>query len=261
MADFQGYPIIDDSFRSDNVEHGKGYEGRDLDKYPRGGLKCARMVSKPKIDEKTVRELIKEKDEKKSWITDESDRRGRRRKNQASTNFCWGNAGCGGMELCILMEGGPLLDLSAAYACCGVNGGRNQGGSGISWVEWAHENGVCTSQFWQTNMVASPSRATADAKANAMKHKLELLNEFDPGDYDSINASIVMDEPVTVGIPAWSHEILITRLTIDSRGNIKRIFDNSWGDDWGNKGRGILDGRMDVFDEAAAIVAVSLSST
>lgn len=259
MADWQGYTVCDGSASSFSSDHGRGYEGRDLDKYPRGGLKCAKMVDRPQIDPKLFKEIIKEKDAKGKWINIESDRRKRRRKNQSRTNYCWNNAGTGGCELRILMQGGPLLNLSAAYAGSMITGGSNVGGSGIVFVKWAHEHGVPTTEFWAENKISG--RDDDVARKNAACHKIELYNEFDPQDHDAIAASILCDSPVTIGIPSWGHEVDITQLAWDdSAGRVKFIFDNSWGDDWGKNGRGVLEGSYLRWDEAGSIVAVTVSA-
>lgn len=259
MADFQGYPIIDEAFNSSDPDHGRGYMGRDLSEFPLGGLKCARMISKPAIDPACFKELIAEKDAKKLWIFDNCDVAGRHCKDQNGTNYCWGNAPCGIMEVQILMQGGPVLDLSAAFACSQIMGGANVGGSGIQWVKWVNENGCCTTEFWPLNQVRG--RASQEAFDNAKRHRIDIWNEFDPQDYDSIYASVLAGEPVTIGIPSMSHEMYIGRLTVDSRGQIIPIVENSWAYTWGKLGRAVLSGAAMRWDEAGSVGAVSASLT
>ena len=53
--------------------------------------------------------------------------------------------------------------------------------------------------------------------------------------------------------------VLITFLLWEN-GKVIYGIDNSWGTDWGNNGRGVLQGRMSKFDEAGSIEVVEASS-
>lgn len=253
------YPIIGDTKSTLPNEGGTGYIPRDYEAYPLGGLKCAKPPKLAPIDPATYKERIAEKTAKKSWASDICDAKGVTVKNQQSTSFCWVNAPTHGVEVIKALQGGTIPKLSPANAGCQINGFRNQGGSGITAVEWINKYGVCTEEFWPANAISGARQyMTEAAKANAALHKILEYDDMDPRDNDAIIASLLHGFPVTVGIPAWGHEVLLTFLVWDGRPYFG--FDNSWGTGWGNNGRGILTGSKERFDEAGAIRAITPSN-
>lgn len=250
-----GFPILDDAFRVDpTLDVGFGYEGRDLASYPLNGLKCCKASNLVAFDRAELIERIKEKNANKSWVTDKCDAAGLHVKNQKNSNYCWGHSPVRGMEVCYLLMGGVIYVLSAFWACAQIKRGRNQGGSGVVAVEWLQDHGTCLeSMHPPMNFKVNNDPAVV---ANAKLHQIVGAEEFDPRNNMLIYTSVVLDQPVTVGIPSMGHEMLITRLDLDSRDNIVPICDNSWGTSSGQNGRMALTGSKTRFDEAMSIVTV-----
>lgn len=254
MITVQGYPVIDENV---TATLGTGYEGRDYSAYPIGGLKCARPAAKATIPD-DIADRIAQKTREKSWVTDICDACGVIRKNQENSNYCWIHAPVHAMECYYALSGGLLVPLSAFKAGADIKGGRNQGGSGIVGVEYLADKGTCTEALHPS--MDFSTRISAEQVENSSLHKITEYEEFDPDDHASIIVSVLNNIPVTVGIPAWSHEILITALVYDKQqfsfnNGIGYVFDNSWGMDWGNNGRGILSRTYSRFDEAGSIRA------
>jgi len=261
MPDINGFPVVDDSTGHLNTQ-GRGYEPRDYARFPLNGLKCARQFSLPIIPASEHEGLIRDKTAAKSWASDLCDQAGLTVKNQQNSSYCWIHAPTHGMEVNYVLQGGKVFVLSAFYGGALIKNGRNQGGSGIEGAQWLSEHGTCLESMHPP--MSFSTQNSADTIANAALHKLVTLEEIDSDDHASIITSIFEDSPVTVGIPAWGHEILITFLIwqpganlIPDFPNIVYGFDNSWGTSWGKNGRGTLSRAYSRFDEAGTIRSVT----
>lgn len=261
ILDHQGYPIVGDDYAPTGVhaDHGTGYEGRDLDAFPLYGLKCARKASVQRLTETEIVERVIEYTAGQKFASDLADRAGLKRKNQKQSSYCWIHAPTSGMEYCIMLSGGKVVVLAAFYAGSQIKGGRNQGGSGIAGVKWLAEHGTCLESQWPPMQFKGEN--TPEIQAMAARRQITIYEEFDPADKQLIYSAILQLQPVTVGIPAWGHEVLLTFLTMAKPGSkdfgdIREGFDNSWGPEWGKNGRGVLEGAKRRFDEAGRIAGV-----
>lgn len=253
--EIQGYAVVGDDHRVDpNLDgFGTGYESRDYDEFPMNGLEFAAARDIPSFSQNEILDLIAEKTAKKTWVRDKCDAVGSKVKNQSSSSYCWGHAPVRGMEVDYVLQGGVVKVLSAFYLCSTIKNGRNQGGSGIVAAKFAHERGTCLeSMHAPMNFKVNTS---AEAKENAALHQITAWEDLDPSDKLAIWTRIVLDMPVTVGIPSWTHEVLLTFLVNDN-GTIREGFDNSWGTSWGTNGRGVLTGSKQRFSEAGSIISV-----
>jgi len=199
---------------------------------------------------------------KKDWITTLCDQVGLGVKNQSNSNYCWIHAPTHGMEVWYALFEGTIKVLSAFYAGAIIQGGRNSGGSGVTGSNWLMENGTCLESMHPP--MSFSTRNDAATVENAKLHKIDSALELDTNDHQAIITAVLNNQPVTVGIPAWSHEILITGLVFDKsayswNNGVGYIFDNSWGSDWGNNGRGILSRSYSRFDEAMIITGCTPS--
>lgn len=258
MKFIQGHWVIDESAPPPNPNiHGRGYVPRDYQSHPMHSAKCAFKGTRPRIDPREFQDRILEKTAKKLWITDHCDRVGSHVKDQNGTNYCWINAPTRGLEVFYVLSSGLVLDLSAAYGGSIIKGGANQGGSGIEAVDWIHDHGQPDVKYWPTNKLSrTASQASQECKDSAMKHRIMQWEDMDAGDMDAIFSSVLENVPVTVGIPAWGHEVLITYL-VWQNGRVVPGIDNSWAPSWGTNGRGLLTGAYARFDEAGAVISAT----
>lgn len=261
MDIINGFQVVDADHAP--AEFGKGYEARDYSAYPLAGGKCASPFAQTLIDPKEVPNLIKQKTEAKSFVSDICDAQGVIVKMQAQTLYCWNNAVAHGMEVCNAFSGGANLVFSAAYVGSRIKRGRNVGGSGVEAAEWIHENGIPTEAYWKRNKV-SAEQPSQECLVNAALHKIVGYTDLDAHDHRKIITSILMNTPVSVGMPAWGHEVLLTFLVYEPGKNlipgfpgVGYGFDNSWATSWGKNGRGVLSAAYSRFDEAVSIGAVT----
>lgn len=256
MADILGFHEVGDDYTQAQVPggYGAGYTGRDTDAHPL--WHCGSVPSMPTMTQAEILDRIREKTAKKTWMTDRCDRVGSRVKNQTSSSYCWIHAPTRGCEVNYVLSG-RLLTLSAFFAGAAIKNGRNEGGSGIVGCKFLQQHGTCLESLHPPlpNRGAFTPDRNAEHVANAERHQLTTFEDLNPSDMLAIYTRIVNDVPVTVGIPAWGHEVLLTFL-VERNGVIYPGFDNSWGADWGTNGRGVLSGAKMRFDEAGAIYGV-----
>lgn len=258
MADVQGFHEVGDDYRAAYIPggYGSGYTGRDRDIDPPCTFGAPPTIKT--LSQAELLERIAEKTAKKTWLSDQADRVGSPVKNQSQSSYCWFHAPTRGLELVDLAAGSKPKRLSAFYGAAQIKNGRNEGGSGIVACRWLAAHGTCLEAMHpplpdRRAFSVDHDQTHAD---NAARHKLVDFEDLDPHDMAAIYTRVVLGYPVTVGIPAWGHEVLITFLVVD-RGAILPGFDNSWSPDWGTNGRGVLTGAKMRFDEAGAIYTIS----
>lgn len=243
-----GYPKVDSYVPS---SFGRGYEPRDYKKYPMHGLSMPKGApSIKRLSMAEIREAIAYKNAHKSWLKDQFIRANLPVKNQQNSNYCWAHGAVRGCEGCYVMSGGKVFTLSAFDVAACIKGGRNQGGSGITAVEWIAKNGVCTEELHRP--MDFDSTRSSEQQENAMLHVIEAYDDIDPGDHEMIYSYACADVGVTVGIPVWGHEVCITFLALEGSDVFPGI-DNSWGPSYGDNGRAVLHGAYTRFDEAGAV--------
>lgn len=249
-----GLPLVADIPPS---QHGTGYVPRDFASFP---LKSANKGAAPPIQRFTMAEMIStiipQKTADNSWPKDHAIRVGSPVKDQGQSSYCWAHAPTRGMEYAIILSGDPVKVLSAFYTAYPIKRGRNEGGSGIEAVQSLSSHGTCIEYLWPPQTFRG--NETAEVKDNAGLHQITIYEDLDAADHELIYSSVCQGQPVTVGIPAWGHEVLLTGLVVES-GSVYPIFDNSWGKSYGDAGRGVLHGKMTRFDEAGRIAAVEQS--
>lgn len=255
MRSVMGYPVFEPGH--ENPEScGYGYEGRDYSKYPLNGQAHNKANDIVALSDKELRELIKQKDNDHSWITDLTDHVNHPCKNQKQQNFCWGNAPCYGMEACLIATGAPSKVLSAPLPCDEITHGQNVGGSGVVWVNHVVEHGTCIDSMCPTGTLHP--NMTAELKANRLLHKIELTTEIDPLDLQLLMTRVALDKPTSVGIPAASHEMIVVRLLVDEKGKIWMMPRQTWGGEWGgHNGYCLLGDPYTRFDEAISVESVT----
>lgn len=257
-----GYPIIGDDFRFDanldGGEFGTGYVPRDMADFPLNSEGFCAPRALPTFTMSEIVERAREKTAKKTWIKDRCDRVGSKVKNQSRSNYCWNHAVVRGGECDYVLQGGKVFTLSAFWGAARLKNGRNQGGWGLQAAKYMHDVGVPVESLHKP-MDFSVDRSP-ETEANAKLHQLREWEDIEPSDMLAIYTRIVLDMPVTVGIPAWGHEVLLTFLEVTGDNSIDPGFDNSWSTSWGNNGRGVLQGRMKRFSEAGSIVSMEPAS-
>jgi hypothetical protein len=238
-------------------EYGTGHDPRDWGRVPYGSLPGAHKFNLPRMTERDILEMIREKDAKNAWLTVLCDRANSPVKNQQRTNYCWINSVVRCVEVRRVAQGLPYVELSPASVGAIIKRYRNEGGWGGEGLKLMTEIGVAPADLWPCNAI-DPQYDNAASREARRRFIVSKWMEFDRGDKLAVYTAIVNDFPASLGIPAWGHEVAGTRLAAN-RGRIQVVIDNSWSTAWGDNGRGLLTGRYADFDDACAPVNAGAS--
>jgi hypothetical protein len=150
------------------------------------------------------------------------------------------------------MQGEDLLRFSACYIYGQINGGRDQGASIGDTIDALQSKGVCLESTVPEGMIYK-SQFPASADAEASKYRLiEAYKTSDPADVaTALQMGFAVADSVMVGRRFNSLDANST-VGVDrgpgnhcvNKGGMKKIGgtwyflnQNSWGANWGNKGR------------------------
>jgi hypothetical protein len=245
--------IINDATPDRDLFHpGKG-RGLDLSDRPRG--RAYEGVAQPFPDELLIprsdwQAIIQEQEEQESRLIDICDRAGLKVKDQQQTSYCWVNGPTHCTEIVRLLQNQPMVSLSPASAGAQITGYRNEGGWGKTALEFILSNGLVPSDKWPDNAI-DRRYATAENLALAKKYRDDEWFELEPGNLDQLGSAVLRRIPVAVGYNWWSHEVSAVALKMVD-GEPALIIDNSWGQSYGTKGRGVIQGRRMLPDDAVA---------
>lgn len=233
------------------AEYGRGL---DLSARPQG-LMAYSDVANPFPDSLLIprsewQARIQELDATKSSIPDLCDQAGLPVKDQKRTNYCWANAPTHCVEVVRVLEGHAPVVLSAASVGAQVKNYWNTGGWGKEALDFIIAHGVVPDDKWP-NAEINKKYATPENLAEAKKFAVTGWWELEPRNLDQLISCLLRRVPVAVGYNWWSHEVTAVRpLWLD--GEVALQIDNSWGQQWGTNGRGTLQGRKMLPDDAVA---------
>lgn len=260
MKSSQGFEIVGDDYMpaAEHSSRGRGYAGRDYTAFPLNGASWSQKPTIKRLSEQEIIDGIQYRaNSLHGWMTDRADKVGSHVKDQGQSEYCWGHAPTRGMEYAHFLTGADPLIFSAFDTVWPIKKGSNTGGSGIEAVGSLVKLGTCLES--QVPPQTYHVHETPEIIAEREKHKIVIWEEFEADDYVGIYSAILSFQAVTVGIPDWGHEVLLTALTLEGGkdfSNIREVFDNSWGVSWGKKGRGVLEGKKRKFDEAGRIATI-----
>lgn len=233
----------------------RGLIPRDYQAYPPGYSPRARAFDMPLIPRSEWSERIKEMEATKSRL---SDIRGNiPSRDQNGRGYCWAHSSVSALMLLRARDGQPLADLSAYAVACIIKDYADEGGWGALSMDWIIQNGCPTSQFWPQQSV-SRSNDNATMRANAALHKVSetWMESAAPYDrnltFDQVATCLLCRIPVVVDFNWWSHSVCAADLVETAPGSFGIRIWNSWGDDWSDRGMGVLEGSRAVPDGACA---------
>lgn len=255
MASSQGMFVIDDGTPDRDLFRPDKGRGLDLFSRPRGanayGDAAEAFPDSLLIPRSDWQGMIEEMKEQESGLVHICDRAGLKVKDQQQTNFCWINAPTHCVEIVRTLQHQSAVSLSPASAGAQITNYRNEGGWGKQGLEFIIENGLVPSEKWPDNAI-DRRYATPENKALAKKYRGVEWWELEPRNLEQLVSCLLRRYPVAIGLNWWSHEVTAVQPDwIDN--DIALIIDNSWGQSWGTRGRGVLQGRRMLPDDAVAL--------
>ena len=244
--------IIHDETPERDYMHPEKGRGLDLSRRPVSGPAYA-GVAEPFptsliVPRSEWQARIQEMTERKALLSVLCDLQGIKVKDQQRTNYCWVNAPTHCTEIVRALQNEPHVSLSPASVGARITHFRNVGGFGRDALEYIVANGIVPSSKWPDTAI-DRSYDTADNEAAGQAYRIDEWWELDINNLDHLMSALLLGLPVSVGYAWWSHQVTaVDPVWLDGDAAIR--IDNSWGTGWGDNGRGILQGRKMLPDDA-----------
>lgn len=249
-------PVVDGEVK------GHGLVPRDYATYPK------EMFAPPSdlqlIPKSEWSDRIKQKTAEKSWLTDI---RTWPSLDQNSQGFCWSYSTTGCVMLLRSLSNQPYVRLSAHAVACKIKNFRDEGGwAGLS-AKFQKEQGCPSIAFWPEKSM-SRGNDKPEAWANAALHKItedwvDLTRDvYDQNlTFEQVATCLLSNVPCATDFNHWSHSVCSIELVEVEAGSFGLKILNSWTDQWGEKGTGILRGSKAIPDGAVALRVTGASET
>ncbi|HEY1191068.1 MAG TPA: hypothetical protein VGE74_25770 [Gemmata sp.] len=184
--------------------------------------------------------------------------------DQNGQGYCWAYSVTRSVMYARLVANLPLVRLSAHSVGCKIKNFRDEGGwCGLS-QQFIKENGVCDVSAWPEKSM-SRANDTPAAWENAKRYRIEedwvdLAKEvWNRGlTFDQVATCLLLNVPVVCDFNWWGHSVIATRLVRVEAGSYGLRIDNSWTDQWGDRGKATLQGSRAIPDGAVATRSVAL---
>lgn len=242
-------PLVDGEIK------GHGYVPRDYATYPPEMFDPPRDLQLIPRSEWSAR--LKEQERLKARL---SDLRGDMASlDQNGRGYCWSHSTTSAVMLLRAINNQPYIRLSAYAIACKIKNFRDEGGwCGLSAKFWK-EQGCPSAQFWPEKST-SRSNDNPTTWANAAKHKItedwvDLTRDvYDQNlTFDQVATCLLSGIPCAVDFNWWSHSVCALDLVEVESGSFGLRIWNSWGDNWEDRGMGILRGSKAIPDGAVAL--------
>lgn len=239
-------PIIDGDQKS------RGMIPREWGDAPFGSLPfAAAFPADMLIPEDEWDDRIAEMESSKTRLTDICDQVGLTVLDQDGTNYCWINAPTHCVEVIRAVANQQLVRLSPASCGGPIKNYRNVGGWGTEGLKYIVEHGLVPQSAWPANAI-SRQYDTAETRELRKQYRVTEWWDLRPRNMQQLMSCLLLRIPVAVGLNWWSHEVTYMDPVALGGGKYGARIDNSWGANWGTKGRSVLSGSKVLPDDAVA---------
>lgn len=192
--------------------------------------------------------------------------------DQNGQGYCWFYSGTAAIMVLRAKANMPYVRLSAHAGACKIKNWRDQGGWGAQGLDFQRATGVPSIEFWPEKSM-SRSYDKPETWENAALHKVsEGFIDIDEAQYDrrlsfqQVLTCLLRNIPVIGDFNWWGHSVcLLDAVDVSpnksnrepSRYGVRLI--NSWTNNWGTNGTGVLTGSKAIPDGATAPRSVVLS--
>lgn len=192
--------------------------------------------------------------------------------DQNGQGFCWMYSGTAAVMILRAKANMPHVRLSAHAGACIIKNFRDQGGWGAQGLDRLRSHGQPSVEFWAEKSM-SRQYDKPETWENAALHKVsEGFIDLDEAQYDrrlsfqQVLTCLIRRIPVIADYNWWGHSVCaLDAVDVSpnksnrdpSRYGVRII--NSWTDNWGTNGTGVLTGSKAIPDGATAPRSVVLS--
>lgn len=256
-----GADVIDNSVASQLAAYVQANEGvggyvpRDFSAVPFASV-CNASTRK-RIPREEWKERIEEKERKQATLRHLQRYLKIPVLNQKTASYCWCYGTTKGIMYTYGKAGYEVPHLSATSLAAKITNYQNRGWWAAAAIEGSKKVGISTLQYWPDAAI-DRRYDTAEQRENASLHKAVEYEELESNSFDDLATSLLCDDPTTMGLLWWGHLILAVRLVVLKNGGFGVDFDNSWSEDWGTEGTGILTEEKATAYEQFAIRSVKL---
>lgn len=145
---------------------------------------------------------------------------------------CWANGPAHAATTLRVMQGLPLVYISACSLAVPISGGHSGGYEGEA-LQYMAKNGAASTDVWSNN---DTSRSlNSDPKvAESRKHHF-ALESYECESFDDYATALLLGLPIAIAFNWWSHVISGGDLVQIEGGSFGINYRNNWSDSWGEK--------------------------
>lgn len=227
-----------------------GLKARNWEEKPLGTF--CQPLDIPLIPRSEWKDRIEEQEKTQSRLVDLLDVMNVPVKNQQQTNYCWINAPVFCLEVIRAVQGQKYIELSPASVGAKIKNFKNVGGWGTEGLQYLVDHGAVPASLWPCNAI-DRKYDTKAADAERPKYQVDEWYELRRRSFDQLMTCLLLRIPVAIGLNWWGHEVTaLSPVVLSGRDNFGAIIGNSWGVDWGDRGRAVLTEAKATPDDAVA---------